>query len=398
MHYLLSVIRFWLFHMNNHKLIFRLILLAIVPISLNAQELATEVLTIEELREIYTKSPEHWPTPFVDDGVEFQEIGLLPDVTFPPNNPFTIDKMKLGEMLFHDGRLSRSKQIACASCHDVDLAWADGRKKSFGHNRQQGKRNAPSIENIGFNKHFFWDGRAKTLEEQALMPIQDPVEMNFTLPELEQRLANINEYKAPFAKVFGSEKITAKKVAMALATFQRSITSRKSDFDYFMLASQQTSLNTQQRYPNKLSDQALLGLHLFRTKARCVNCHFGPTFSDQKFHNIGLTYYKRKHEDLGRYSVTNNPEDVGKFKTPSLRGVINTSPWIHNGLFGDLKGIINLYNAGGAHPRVDPEDPLSPKLSAHLTPLGLTNDEISALIAFLTSISAKPTRDPNTRH
>ena len=353
---------------------------------------------IDELRAVYSKPSQYWPKPEIDEGVEFQELGLLDEVMFPKTNPFSLDKMKLGEMLFNDGRLSRSKQIACASCHDVDLAWADGRKTSFGHDRQQGKRNAPTIENVGFGKHFFWDGRASSLEEQALMPVQDLIEMNFTLPELEQRLMGITEYKASFKKAFGDEKITAQRIGMALATYERTITSRTSDFDMFLMASLQESTRSKEVYRNKLSDQAVLGLHLFRTKARCINCHSGAEFSDHKFHNIGLTLYKRKKEDLGRYNVTKNPAHVGKFKTPSLRGVMNTGPWMHNGLFTDIRGLLNFYNGGGNVSKQDPNDPLSPQLSSHIKPLLLTQEEISALQAFLVTITARPARGPAKKY
>jgi cytochrome c peroxidase len=370
-------------------LVLGFILLFCFPVSTHANQ-----IDMAELRAMYIKDSKYWPKPTLDEGVEHRELGLLGDVVFPKDNAFSIKKMNLGQVLFNDARLSRSNQIACASCHDPDLGWADGRKKSFGHNRQQGKRNAPSIENIGYGKHFFWDGRAKTLELQALMPIQDPLEMNFTLPELENRLNKIPEYKSVFKEAFGDEKITVKLVGMALATFQRTITSRKSDFDFFMLASRQTSDRTKAIYQKKLSDDALLGLHLFRTKARCMNCHSGSMLTDQKFHNIGLTFYKRKNQDLGRYNVTFDPTDVGKFKTPSLRGVMNGRPWMHNGLFVDMEGIISLYNAGGGFTKPDINDPLSPALSPHLKPLALTKKEISALVAFMDSITTRPARGP----
>ncbi|MBQ4832116.1 cytochrome-c peroxidase [Pseudoalteromonas sp. MMG010] len=371
------------------------ILLLLASVCLNGVSVVyASDLDIKQLRKIYTQDPKFWPKPLLDEGVEHSELGLLDSVKFPSSNPFTKAKMKLGQQLFNDGRLSRSEQIACASCHDPDLAWADGRKKSFGHNRQQGKRNAPSIENVGYSSHFFWDGRALSLESQALMPIQDPLEMNFTLPELEQRLANIADYKAQFKAAFGDEKVTVERIGMALATFQRTITSRKSDFDYFMLASKQQNPRTKNIYQNKLSDSALLGLHLFRTKARCINCHSGAMFSDQKFHNIGLTFYKHKNQDLGRYNVTAKAQDVGKFKTPSLRGVMNGKPWMHNGLFVDMQGIVNLYNVGGGFTKPDANDPLSPQLSPHIKPLALTQEEISALLEFLNAITAKPARGP----
>jgi len=351
---------------------------------------------VDKLRELYSKPSQFWPEANIEKGVEFRELAVLPEVSFPEHNPFFKSKMKLGEKLFNDGRLSRSNQIACASCHDGDLGWGDGRRSSFGHNRQKGSRNAPTIENVAFNDNFFWDGRAATLEQQALMPIQDPLEMNFTLPELEARLNQLPEYKEAFEQVFGDNKITAARIGKALATYQRTIVSRRSDFDRLLTANQQKTDRLKKLYRNAMSDQAILGLHLFRTKARCINCHNGPTFSDQKFHNIGLTYYKRKHQDLGLYNTTHKEDDVGKFKTPSLRGVMNTKPWMHNGLFDDMVGILRLYNVGGIQTKKKPDDPLSPETSHILQPLSLNKQEIDALAEFLQAITAAPAVGPKT--
>lgn len=348
----------------------------------------------DKLREIYSKPSKGWPKAEVDAGINFTEIGRLPSVVFPKNNPYSKEKQKLGEMLFFDGRLSRSKQIACASCHDPDLGWADGRKTSFGHDRQKGRRNAPTIENVGYGTEFFWDGRAASLEEQALMPIQDPIEMNFTLPELTKRLNAIPEYQKAFALAFGDERVTAKRIAMALATFQRTIKSRRSDFDRFLSAGEQKNERTKAYFKTVMSDDAIWGMHLFRTKARCMNCHFGPTFSDNQFHNIGLTYYKREYDDLGLYNHSGNNDDVGKFKTPSLRGIMNTKPWMHNGLFGDMTGLLNFYNAGGVKLSKKADDPMSPETSHLLEPLALNNQEIQALKSFLTAITAYPAVGP----
>lgn len=346
------------------------------------------------LRQQYSQAPALWPAPELDPGVVHRELGLLPNPVFPKDNPLTAAGLVLGEKLFHDPRLSRSNQIACASCHDRDLGWADGRRVSFGHDRQAGKRNAPTLENIAFQQLFFWDGRANSLEQQALMPIVDPTEMHFSLPELVEKLSKTADYPALFARAFGSEQIDEKRIAQALANYQRTLISRLSAFDYFLLARTETDTRKKQHFAAQLSDQALWGLHLFRTKARCLNCHNGPELSNGQFHNIGLTYYKREYEDLGRYQVTANPADVGKFKTPGLRGVMNTKPWMHNGLFSSMEGIINIYNAGGVPQTVDAADPLSPRTDALLKPLGLNRAEIAALLAFLEAISAAPARQP----
>ncbi|MEI5637787.1 MULTISPECIES: cytochrome-c peroxidase [unclassified Pseudoalteromonas] len=350
-----------------------------------------------ELREIYSQSSEFWPKAHVDEGVVAEEIGLLPDVSFPKQNPFNVAKLFLGEKLFHDPLLSHSKQIACASCHEPELGWADGKKTSFGHNRQRGKRNAPSIENVAFSTSFFWDGRAKTLEQQALLPIQDPIEMNLSLTDMVSRLKQKPEYKTAFSAAFGDNAITALRVGQALATFQRTIVSRRSDFDMFLMAGKQKTEKLRAIYSNAMSDQAIWGMHLFRTKARCMNCHHGPTFSDNQFHSLGLTYYQRKLQDLGRYLFTQDPSDVGKFKTPSLRGVMNTKPWMHNGVFADMEGLLNFYNAGGAKFTKKEEDPLSPETSKLLHPLNLSKKELDALAAFLQAITASPAVGPSPK-
>ncbi|KZN55196.1 hypothetical protein N474_15945 [Pseudoalteromonas luteoviolacea CPMOR-2] len=345
---------------------------------------------LKALRSTYSQAPKAWPKPELSAGVAHREIGLLSDPVHPPSNPFSKTKAELGRRLFFDPKLSRSGQIACASCHDRDLGWADGRTVSFGHNRRAGKRNAPSVENAAFWHTLFWDGRAQSLEQQALMPIQDPLEMNMTLPELVARLNADPSYQTAFKQVFGMKTISAKQVAKALATYQRTIVSRRSDFDYFLLARTQSNPRIQQAYNQKLSDQALWGLHLFRTKARCMNCHNGPLFSDNGFHNIGLTYYKREYEDLGRYLVTGKASDVGKFKTPSLRGVMNSKPWMHNGLLADMEGVMAVYNAGGFRFQGDSADPLAPVTSPLLQPLSLSQAEQQALVAFMEALTPYP--------
>ncbi|MGB1296641.1 MAG: cytochrome-c peroxidase [Psychrobium sp.] len=356
---------------------------------------AVAPLTIDHLRKLYSKPINQWPKPQLREGVEHHPLGRVPMPTFPTSNPFSVAKMRLGEKLFHDPKLSRSGQIACASCHDRDLGWGDGREKSFGHDRQTGGRNSPGIENAAFRQKLFWDGRAATLEEQALMPIVDKVEMNFTLPELEQRLNANDDYKQQFKAVFGQEQITAKLIGQAIATYERTLLSRTSNFDRFLMAIEEKPGRRRDALLASLNDSALNGLHLFRTKAGCLNCHNGPTFSDEQFHSIGLTYYKRKFEDLGRYNVTKKPEDVGKFKTPSLRGVMNNKPWMHNGFFATMDGIMNIYNAGGIPQRGDKDDPLSPKTSHLLKPLNLNQQELKDLEEFMHAITAHPARGPH---
>ena len=344
--------------------------------------------TIEKLRKTYSSGDiSQWEKPELDEEViaNFEDIGVLPKMIFPENNPYSEAKKELGKMLFFDPRLSKSKQISCASCHDPELAWGDGRTISYGHNRQTGKRNSPSLLNIGYHSVFFWDGRAASLENQALGPITDPVEMAATETISIKNIKKIKGYKPYFREAFGDEKITIERILKAIATYERTITSKKSKFDSFI-----------EGKSDIFTDEEVIGLHLFRTKARCINCHNTPLLSNQKFHNVGLSYYGRTFEDLGKYNITHKKEDVGKFKTPSLREIGRTAPYMHNGLMPNLEGIIEMYNAG--MPRVKPKenqknDSLFPVTDPLLKKLNLTKKEQNALKAFLLTLSSSPRRE-----
>lgn len=343
---------------------------------------------IEKLRKTYSSGDiSQWEKPELDEEViaDFQDIGVLPKMIFPENNPYSEAKKELGKMLFFDPCLSKSKQISCASCHDPELAWGDGRTISYGHNRQTGKRNSPSLLNIGYHSVFFWDGRAASLENQALGPITDPVEMAATETISIKNIKKIKGYKPYFREAFGDEKITIERILKAIATYERTITSKKSKFDSFI-----------EGKSDIFTDEEVIGLHLFRTKARCINCHNTPLFSNQKFHNVGLSYYGRTFEDLGKFNITHKKEDVGKFKTPSLREIGRTAPYMHNGLMPNLEGIIEMYNAG--MPRVKPKenqknDSLFPVTDPLLKKLNLTKKEQNALKAFLLTLSSSPRRE-----
>lgn len=332
------------------------------------------------LRQVYSQPAETWPAPHVDPGIDWQELAALPERNDPAYlASFDPTRARLGEQLFFDPKLSRSGQIACASCHEPDLAFADGRRVSFGHDRKAGIRNAPSVVMSSMASSLFWDGRASSLEQQALMPIVDPVEMAFDIDELVQRLRADADYPARFAQAFSQTPLDAGQIALALADYQRTLLPRNSRLDRF--------LGGQSR---ALSDEQLQGLHLFRTKARCLNCHQGAALSDNRFHNLGLSFYGRnKHEDLGRYRITGKPEDVGAFRTPSLRQVARTGPWMHNGLFPSLDGLLMMYNAGMPRPRPNQQqldDPLFPQTSDILQPLGLDAQELKALRSFLETL------------
>jgi len=334
--------------------------------------------TPEELRDLYgSGKQELWPEPHLFDEAKegFQDIGVLQKPQFPEDNPYSEDKAELGKRLFFDPRLSKSGQIACVTCHDPEIFWSDGRRVSFGHDRQQGTRNAPTIVNIVYAKALFWDGRAKNLEQQAKAPIENPIEMNMHSRLAVKRIAKIKGYREFFEKAFGDKKITEDRITKAIATFERTIVSPQSRFDKFVKGKK-----------DELTDSEINGLHLFRTKANCINCHNTPYFSDQKFHNVGLTYFGREYEDLGLYNITKKNEDVGKFKTPTLREVSETKPYMHNGLFPHISGILNMYNAGMPTEKRKPESPLFPKKSDMLVKLNLDKQELKDLEAFINTL------------
>jgi len=330
-----------------------------------------------ELRTSYARPAKEWPKPTLDPGVEHREVGTLPAVEHPAANPHSKAKAELGKALFFDGRLSGSRQMACASCHDPDLAWADGRTVSFGHDRKALKRNSPSVQNAAFKSSFFWDGRAPSLEAQALAVLENPDEMRAETETLPARLKKVAGYPELFEAAFGDAAISTERIAQALACYQRTLVGGRSRFDAFLGGKAEA-----------LTDAEVRGLHVFRTEGRCLNCHNGPTFSDGKFHDVGLSYYGRELEDLGRFRVTKDKADVGAFRTPSLRNVGKTGPYMHNGLF-DLDGVLRMYNAGTPtlRPReAQKDDPLFPTKSPLLKPLGLNKQDLADLEAFLRSL------------
>ncbi|WP_232250974.1 cytochrome-c peroxidase [Janthinobacterium sp. 1_2014MBL_MicDiv] len=330
------------------------------------------------LRQRYAQPIAHWPRPQVADGVAPQEMAPVSALSPAQVAP---QVAALGQRLFNDPRLSRSNAVACISCHSPAHSFADSKRTSVGHEGRLGQRNAPGLLGVGQLKPLFWDGRANTLEEQALGPLQHPDEMAMDVPALAAKLAALDDYPAQFDAAFGQGAgVTLPRILTALADYQRTVLPPVTRFDTF-LEGQRTALN----------DRELLGLHLFRTKARCMTCHSGALLTDQQFHNLGLTYYgRKKYEDLGRYLVTGKDEDVGKFRTPGLRGVAQSGPWMHNGLFPQMVGLLNMYNAGMSRPvpqnAQQAADPKFPVTSPLLQRLQLTSEEIIALKSFLEAL------------
>ncbi|GAL60958.1 cytochrome-c peroxidase [Algibacter lectus] len=345
-----------------------------------------EYTNIADLKAIYSSGDiTKWPAPNLDSTVNketFKDIGALPKLQHPEYNPFSQEKSKLGKTLFFDPRLSVSGQIACASCHNPELAWTDNSTRSFGHDRQTGARNSMTILNSGFAHSLFWDGRASSLEDQARFPIGDPLEMNEKLNIAVDKIAEIEGYKPLFEAAFGNDTISLERIQFAIATFERTVNSYKTRFDKFVEGDS-----------TKLNNQEVLGLHVFRTKGRCINCHNTPYFSDNQFHNDGQTLFGTKDEDFGRYNVTKNMDDIGKIRTPTLREVARTGPWMHNGHFPSLLDVVQFYNLG--NPAVVQKkylgkgrDSLIPTNSPILKKLDLEKNEIEALIAFMETLSS----------
>ena len=336
-----------------------------------------------DLHALYSQDPALWPAPTLSVGVEHRELGLLA-VPVRDASPAARAKEDLGQLLFFDARLSGTGQMACASCHDAELGFGDGRAMSFGHGGLALARNAPSLWNTALRTSWFWDGRASSLEDQAALVIGNAQEMHGSVESAVAIVASSRGYRARFAEAYGDEQVTAERLLGALAAFERTLISdRSSAFDRFLSGER-----------DALGDAELRGLHLFRTKARCLNCHSGPLLTDERFHNLGLTYYGRELEDLGRYRVTKDPADVGAFRTPSLRNLGRTGPYMHNGLF-ELEGVIHMYSAG--MPRIEPseaqkDDPLFPRKSPLVERLDLDAQEKGDLAAFLRSLTERKRR------
>ncbi len=345
---------------------------------------------ITYLREVYSQpNTNKWPEPTLDslvDKTTFKDIGTLGEVKHPEDNPYSAAKKQLGKMLFFDARLSETGQIACASCHNPELAWTDNITRSLGHDRQSNKRNSMTIKNVAFAHTLFWDGRAKSLEHQASFPISDSKEMNTENNVAVNRIAKVEGYKTLFKNAFGDDEVTLDRILNSIATFERTIISRNSKFDRFINGKK-----------DLFTDEEVLGLHIFRTKARCINCHNTPYFSDNQFHNDGQALFGAKDEDFGRYNHTQNKDDLGKFKTPTLREISKTGPWMHHGHFPSLLDVVEFYNLGNPAPIQKKylgvgRDSLIPTTSPLLKKLDLTKHEINALIAFMETLSTNTQR------
>lgn len=331
-------------------------------ISCGKDDPPTEVIVIDE-------------TPFI------LEYGTLPAPSLPSDNPLTIQGVKLGRMLFYEKLLSRDGSQACADCHRQPDGFSDTSRFSIGVEQMPGKRQAMPVFNMAWHANeFFWDGRAHLLRDQALKPIQDPLEMNETLPNVVAKLSNTQQYKDQFIRTFGSDDITSEKMALAMEQFMLSIVSDDSKFDRFLAGEVE------------LTESENRGRLLFSTEynpffpelsgADCMHCHGGANFENDKYMNNGLDA-EAAITDIGRQAVTLLADDKAKFKVPSLRNVALTAPYMHDGRFKTLEEVIDHYNAGiQESATVDPAI-----LNTKATGLFLTKQDKEDLVNFLKTLT-----------
>jgi len=285
-------------------------------------------------------------------------------IPFPADNPYTLEKVVLGKKLYFDTRLSQANLLSCASCHSPAFGWGDGQPVGVGHLMKRLGRRSPTIINAAYGVIFMWDGRADSLEDQALGPIQAEVEMAMPIDQLLTRLKAIDEYVALFNAAFPGEGITPKNIAKAIATYERTVISGRAPFDAWVDGDERA-----------ISDAAKRGFTLFNTKARCNECHSGWNFTDDSFHDIGLAT-----PDIGRGKfLTEVVKSQHAFKTPGLREITHRAPYMHNGSMKTLEQVIEHYDSAGIE---------RPSRSELIKPLKLTAQEKSDLVAFLRTLNS----------
>ena len=304
------------------------------------------------------------------DGVTVPDVGPLPTVVpIPSSNLNYTAKIELGKQLYFDGRLSKNNAISCAFCHNPGTGFADPRQTSIGVGGGVGGRQSPTVYNTGLNHVQFWDGRARSLEEQAIGPIHNPVEMAETHEHVVAKLGKIKGYQQQFKAVFGTD-VNLQGIAEAIAAYERTVLSTNSAFDRYVLGDQKA-----------MDEGAVRGMALFKGKARCILCHNGPNFTDNQFHNLGVPQVGPMKEDLGRFVVSRAEKDRGAFKTPTLRSITETAPYMHDGAFKTLDEVVEFLDQGGGS---------NPNLSPLAKPLNLTAEEKSDLVAFLKALAGEP--------
>jgi cytochrome c peroxidase len=300
-------------------------------------------------------------------------------------NPQTPEKVELGKKLFFDRRLSGDGTMSCVTCHMPELGFSDGQAISLSYPTTRNWRNSPTLINVAFSKFMFHDGRAETLEDQALFPMMSAFEMNQNLDYMEEEIRSVPEYVDEFRQVFGTDDITRERIAMAIAAFERSLVSRDAPLDRYLNGDK-----------NVLSAAAKRGLEIFKGKGKCTECHYGVNLIDDRFHALNVPEnpefqadprvaatrrfvaklyhfegFRTLKEDPGRYLITKDDKDWRAFKTPTLRDLSKTGPYMHNGIFETLDEVIDFFDRGGGQG------------NSALKPLGLSKDDKKDLQTFL---------------
>jgi cytochrome c peroxidase len=305
---------------------------------------AAEPLTLEQMKALYVRPVE---------------------IPFPADNPYSVDKAKLGEMLFFDPRLSGANYISCATCHNPSFSWSDGLPRGIGHGMTVLGRRTPTILNEAWSELLMWDGRKDNLEDQAIGPVSTPTEMNQDIDKLVDKLGAIDGYRREFARVFPGEGLTVANIAKALATYQRTIVSGTAPFDKWIDGDERA-----------ISDSAKRGFVLFNAKGNCAACHSGWNFTDGSFRDIGLP-----DSDVGRANILALPSMVHAFKTPTLRDIDRRAPYMHDGSQPTLAAVIEHYDHGVVQRPSVPEE-LAPQLH-------LSAEEKADLVAFLETLTGE---------
>lgn len=335
----------------------------------------------------------------------------LPPVPIPADNPQTPEKIKLGDKLFHDTRFSSTGDVSCATCHDKNKGFTDQLRVSEGINKLTGTRNAPTVINSAYLHSQFWDGREPSLEEQSAQPFLNPIEMGLSTHEPILKIVRSDpEYKQLFAAAFGKrgEKISMKEVKQAIASFERTVIGGDSPFDRYRYGGDKTAMTPEQTR----------GLQVFVGQGRCVSCHVieqtQALFTDNRFHNLGVgfkrirgqvntvaqEFVKSKQQgidvdhavlsqqnvsELGRFAITENPTEVGSFKTSTLRNIALTAPYMHDGSLETLEDVVDFYNNGGRLKETDPVDDFQ---SGGIRPLNLSDQQKADLVAFMKALTS----------
>jgi len=293
---------------------------------------------------------------------------LLGPVPYPEDNKPNIARTALGKSLFFDPRMSGDGNMSCATCHNPGMGWSDGLPTARGVKSSVLGRASPTVYNTAYNGIQMWDGRKKSLEDQAMGPMQANVEMNMDIGKLFSWINSNEGYKAMFAKAYPGEPINEITLSKAIATFERSVISKNSPFDRWVRGDAKA-----------LTSQQVEGFKVFVGKGNCVACHSGPNMTDNGFHNVGLTSFGVSEPDMGRYGQKPVAAMKGAFKTPTVREVSRTAPYFHDGSAKTLMEVVEHYDRGGD---------VKTNLSANIKPLNLTPEEKRALVTFMEALSS----------